>query len=169
MPDIVLQIAEAVDIEFVTRTQRLEAVSAFVGAASEQAVAEAIVDPNQAILIGMNASGESVAFAHLCDVKSPHRSIELRQLATAVPKKGFGGMLLRLVMAEAFQTYGANRLWLDVFPENTVARNLYRRCGFVEEGTLRDAYFWKGKFQSTIVMSLLAGEYDTAILRDARR
>jgi len=36
------------------------------------------------------------------------------------------------------------------------------RYGLIEEGILREAYFWNGEFRSTVVMSILASEFATS-------
>lgn len=66
-------------------------------------------------------------------------------------------------MADVFARHQPRRLWLDVFPDNTVARRLYEKLGFVEEGILRDAYLWNGEFRSTVVMSILASEHENRV------
>ena len=62
-------------------------------------------------------------------------------------------------MLLSFQELGAHRLWLDVKPHNERARALYRSEGFVEEGTLRDALYYNGRFESLVVMSILRPEW----------
>lgn len=159
MSNLTLKSAEHNDVGFILNIQRLDGVQDFVTATSEEAVLQGLADPAQAYFIGLNGSRDPVAFAQLCGLKSPHNSIELRQLAAAVANKGYGGALLRLVISESFETLGANRLWLDVFPDNTRARKVYRELGFVEEGILRDAYCWHGTYRSAMIMSMLASEY----------
>jgi len=46
-----------------------------------------------------------------------------------------------------------------VLADNEVARSLYRRLGFVEEGRLRGAAFKNGRFVDLVQMAMLADEY----------
>lgn len=46
-----------------------------------------------------------------------------------------------------------HRLELTVMAHNTVARNLYRDTGYVEEGTKRDSLFINGAYISEIMMA----------------
>ena len=62
------------------------------------------------------------------------------------------------MVADIFERHQPNRLWLDVFPDNERARRLYKKTGFVEEGLLRENYFWNGEFRSVVIMSILARE-----------
>ncbi|MDQ6726396.1 MAG: GNAT family N-acetyltransferase [Actinomycetota bacterium] len=54
---------------------------------------------------------------------------------------------------------GAHKLTLQVWPHNTVARRLYRRHGFVEEGVLRRHYRRRsGELWDAVVMGLVLDE-----------
>jgi diamine N-acetyltransferase len=114
-------------------------------------------DPRQRHLIA-EAAGRPVGFA-LLRLHPEDRAVELRRLAVTEKGRGYGRAALRLAMAEAFEEHGAHRLWLDVKPHNERDRSLYRSAGFVEEGTLRDALFHDGRFESLVVMSVLRPEW----------
>lgn len=58
------------------------------------------------------------------------REIELRRMVVAEPGRGIGRAALRLVKSLAFESWGASRLWLDVFDFNERARALYYSEGF---------------------------------------
>jgi len=147
------------DAGFIVKTQRHAEVAEFIGFCDEAEILASIADPEQAYLIALDDDRNAVGFAYLRQLGRPERSIELYRLAIADRNKGYGGAFLELLLAEAFGPLKANRLWLDVFPENARARTVYQRLGFVEEGTLRDVYIQDGKFRSTIIMSILAREY----------
>jgi RimJ/RimL family protein N-acetyltransferase len=59
----------------------------------------------------------------------------------------------------AFNTLKLHRIDLEVYDFNPRAQHVYKKLGFVEEGTLRDVLFWEGKFHSAIKMSLLEPDY----------
>ena len=147
------------DVSFIVGTQRHPDVAAFVGFADDEEISASIVDAEQAYLIALDDCQIPVEFAYLRQLGRPERSIELHRLAIANRNKGYGSEFLKLILVEAFGPLNANRLWLDVFPENAGARNIYQRLGFAEEGTLRAVYFQNGEFRSTIIMSILAREY----------
>jgi diamine N-acetyltransferase len=90
------------------------------------------------------------------------RAVELRRLAVTEKGRGHGRAALRAAMALAFEDPDTHRLWLDVKPQNERARALYRSEGFVEEGTLRDAHYYGGRFESLVVMSILRPEWTAA-------
>jgi len=147
------------DVSFIVGTQRQPDVAAFVGFADDEEISASIVEAEQAYLIALDDCQIPVGFAYLRQLGRPERSIELHRLAIGNRNKGYDSEFLKLILVEAFGPLNANRLWLDVFPENVRARNIYQRLGFAEEGTLREVYFQNGEFRSTIIMSILAREY----------
>jgi diamine N-acetyltransferase len=115
-------------------------------------------DPRQRHLIA-EAEGHAVGFA-LLRLHPEDRAVELRRIAVTEKGRGYGRATLELAIRVAFEEHGAHRLWLDVKPHNERARSLYRSAGFVEEGTLRDALYYGGRFESLIVMSILRDEWN---------
>ena len=94
----------------------------------------------------------------LSDIDADNRSGGFR-IALAGPEeygRGYGSEATRLVADFAFDVLGLHRLGLEVFDFNARAIAAYRRCGFVEEGRLRDALRWEDEWHDTIVMGLLA-------------
>ena len=64
----------------------------------------------------------------------------------------------RLLLRFAFSTLGLHRVFLQVNATNHPAVRLYRRLGFVEEGTLRGAVFAEGRFVDRLLFSMLEEE-----------
>ncbi len=109
------------DVSFIVGTQRQPDVAAFVGFADDEEISASIVDAEQAYLIALDDCQIPVGFAYLRQLGRPERSIELHRLAIANRNKGYGSEFLKLILVEAFGPLNANRLWLDVFPENARA------------------------------------------------
>jgi len=53
-----------------------------------------------------------------------------------------------------------NRVYLDVFEYNERALACYRKCGFREEGRLRQDLFKHGRYWDRIVMGILGEEFE---------
>jgi RimJ/RimL family protein N-acetyltransferase len=66
---------------------------------------------------------------------------------------------VRAVKRFAFEEHQAHRLWLDVKAFNARARHLYASEGFVEEGVLRECLRGESRFDSLVILSMLASEY----------
>ncbi len=73
--------------------------------------------------------------------------------------KGLAEEASRLLLRFAFGTLGLHRVFLQVNVTNQSAINLYRRLGFVEEGTLRAAVFADGRFVDRLLLSMLSHEF----------
>jgi len=72
--------------------------------------------------------------------------------------RGVGGDLVRAAI-DAARQLGAHKLALQVWPHNEVARRLYLRHGFVEEGVLRRHYPRRnGELWDSVIMGLVLDE-----------
>lgn len=74
--------------------------------------------------------------------------------------KGFGTDAIKLALEYGFDDLELNRIELTVDSENGRGRRCYEKCGFVEEGLLRQHRFVEGRFGDTVVMSVLRSEWE---------
>jgi len=98
-------------------------------------------------------------FVILRDIHSKDRNIELQRIAIAEPGRGLGSEVLRVVMDKVFREFGAHRLWLDTYSDNTRAQHVYRSAGFSQEGVLRECKKWGEEYRSLVLMSILESEF----------
>lgn len=73
--------------------------------------------------------------------------------------QGLGTDAVRLVLEFGFEDLELNRIDLTTDEDNVRGRRCYEKCGFVEEGVLRQHRFVEGRFGNTIVMSILREEW----------
>lgn len=71
--------------------------------------------------------------------------------------QGLGKRLLEATMAAA-RKLGLTRIDLAVFSGNDPALALYRRCGFQQEGCLRDAVLIDGVYRDIVLMAVIDHE-----------
>ena len=102
---------------------------------------------------------ESVGFLILIGCRSPHRSLELKRMVIQKKGIGLGRAALRVLKKIAFDDLGAHRLWLDVKLSNRRAQDFYPSEGFVLEGTLREAIRVPQGYESLLLLSMLAAEF----------
>jgi diamine N-acetyltransferase len=69
--------------------------------------------------------------------------------------KGYGKETTSLMVRYAFETLNLNRVQLHVAVENEAAVNVYKKCGFVVEGTLRQAMYHRNRYSDFYVMGIL--------------
>jgi RimJ/RimL family protein N-acetyltransferase len=73
--------------------------------------------------------------------------------------RGLGTEATRLIVGYGFEVLGLHRIELGVFAFNPRAQRAYEKAGFVVEGVQRDALKWDGEWVDSIVMSILAPEW----------
>ena len=62
--------------------------------------------------------------------------------------KGYGKEMLHLALQYAFQITGASAVQLNVFSENTLAKQLYEKIGFVERRIDKEVFPYKDELWS---------------------
>lgn len=71
-----------------------------------------------------------------------------------------GQKAIHLLLKYAFNRANLNKIELDVHSNNLRAINCYKKCGFIEEGRIREKIFRNGKFIDLFKMGILKREYD---------
>lgn len=75
-------------------------------------------------------------------------------------RKGYGTEAIQLMQDFAFNRMNLNKLELRVHIYNIKAYKCYLKCGFVEEGRIRQNFYINGKYTDTIYMGILKSEYE---------
>ena len=120
---------------------------------------ENITNPTYYYIIGEGDNNQQTGFVILRGLSSPNRSVELARIIVSTPGQGSGQGLLQAAAEVVFDEYGANRLWLNVFADNTRARKAYSAAGYRAEGILRQAVIMDGVYKDLVMMAILAEEY----------
>lgn len=74
--------------------------------------------------------------------------------------QGYGKEAIKLFQKFVFESLNLNRLELKVHDYNTRARKCYVKCGFEEEGRIRQCFYKFGKYTDHIIMGILKNEYE---------
>ena len=72
---------------------------------------------------------------------------------------GYGTVAIVTLLRFGFGEMNLNRVWLHVFEFNERAQACYRKCGFTEEGRLRQHYYGQGRYWDVVVMATLRQEF----------
>ncbi len=97
-------------------------------------------------------------FAIIGGLQTAHRAVEIVRIIVDGKRFGLGADLLDTVVRYAFVERRAHRIWSDTFADNIAVRRLAQHYGFTEEGTLRDALIFDGRYRSVVFMGLLEDE-----------
>lgn len=71
--------------------------------------------------------------------------------------KGYGSEAIRLIVEFAFTQLNLRRIYLQVHADNERAIHVYQKCGFVEEGRLREHVFRDGRYIDVVQMGYMKG------------
>lgn len=110
-----------------------------------------IISPDNTII------GETV----INEINSTHRHGNFRVaiFQKKYRNKGIGTWAIKQTCNFSFNTIQLHRLSLEVFSFNSRAQAAYIKCGFQQEGILREAIQLENKYEDIIIMSLLAHEW----------
>ncbi|KAI0035186.1 acyl-CoA N-acyltransferase [Vararia minispora EC-137] len=73
--------------------------------------------------------------------------------------KGYGTEIVAWVVQHGFRFLGLHRISLHTFESNERAQAVYKKVGFVQEGVIRRARFWDGKWEDVILMGIVEDEF----------
>lgn len=102
---------------------------------------------------------EPVGYIIIAGLENTNLSLEFVRITIGEKGRGYGKESFRLIKDWAFTKHNANRLWLDVKVNNMRAIHLYKKQGFVVEGTLRECLKNEKGFESLHIMSILKSEF----------
>jgi len=73
--------------------------------------------------------------------------------------QGNGTEAMSLMLRHGFETLNFERIYLHVHANNPRAIHSYEKCGFVQEGRLRNHHYLQGKYIDVIIMGILRNEW----------
>ena len=74
--------------------------------------------------------------------------------------KGYGTEAIKLMEHFAFNNLNLHKLELEVREFNGRAIHCYKKCGFKEEGRIRENFYADGKYTDTLFMGILKREFE---------
>ncbi|MDC8759928.1 GNAT family N-acetyltransferase [Janthinobacterium fluminis] len=88
------------------------------------------------------------------------REIGYRLFEPGLAGRGYVSEATRLLVNYLFMAHQYHRLELLMDPLNIGSERIAQKCGFTEEGTLRQAFFVNGAIRDTKMYSLLRPEWE---------
>jgi RimJ/RimL family protein N-acetyltransferase len=73
--------------------------------------------------------------------------------------KGIGTEAIKLILSYAFGRMNLHKVALEVHEFNDRAYKCYKKCGFVQEGVIRECLYRDGKYYNSIKMGILKSEF----------
>ena len=76
-------------------------------------------------------------------------------IGSAYQGKGYATEATRAIIRYGFDRIGFNKVQICVRPSNIKSKKVIEKCGFEYEGTLRDYFFFDGKYEGRMYYSIL--------------
>lgn len=102
-----------------------------------------------------------IGLISLVNIDSINRKAEMHLMIGDVDSrgKGYGKKAVDLMLNHGFNNMNLNKIYLSTLSTNNIAKRMYLSVGFKEEGIMREDSYKNGKYQDSIMMSILAKEY----------
>ncbi len=115
-------------------------------------------------IIAFKDSGDYIGQIDLISLDWKNRKTEIGIVIgnEANRGKGYGAEAIRLIQDFVFNRLNMHRLEIKVRAYNSRAHNCYLKCGFKEEGRLRDNFFINGQYHDSIFLAMLRPDYQAA-------
>ena len=130
-------------------------------AEEEQWFAQQLQSRDSEVFAIETTDGVHIGNTGLHDINWLHRNAEMGIVIGEKQYwgKGYGSDAARVLLRFAFDEMNLHRVQLTVYEDNVRAIRAYEKCGFRQEGRLRDAIFRKGRYYDMLLMSTLSDEF----------
>lgn len=119
-----------------------------------------IHDQSERRFIAETDTGERIGLVELVEITYIHRRAEFQiVIAPAYQGRGYGSIVTRQATDYAFRVLNLHKLYLVVATDNARAIDIYKRCGFQEEGHLRQEFFTDGVYKDALRMYQFQTDY----------
>lgn len=123
-----------------------------------------LLKPDDKILrcmISMKNDVKGIGTVVLSDIDYKNGTAEIHiKLGNQTRSKGYGTETVSLISSYAFNELRLNCVYAHINTYNEKSKKLFQKCGFKEDGILRDRIFKKGKYHSVYIYSLLKGDFN---------
>jgi RimJ/RimL family protein N-acetyltransferase len=116
-------------------------------------------DPTQRAFALETDGGRHVGNAGFRDIQPVQGKAELWIYIGEKSKQnaGLGTAAIEALVRFGFERMNLHRIWIRVFSYNERALKAFQRCGFAQEGLLRDDQYRDGRYHDTHVLAILRG------------
>lgn len=107
-------------------------------------------------------TGETVGHISLGSISRKNRAGRISRVLVgnnADRGKGICCSMVTAILKIAFEELNLHRVALGVYDFNEAAIGCYKKCGFTEEGKMRDVLLYKDEFWSLVEMGILEDEW----------
>lgn len=116
-----------------------------------------ILSDRKNVRFAVEYDGRFVGLVNLIEIDWKNRCAEtsIRLTNKAPKRKGVGTDALISLVDYAFNELNLHRLYATIIDNNEISKKLHQKCGYVFEGTQKDAIYKNGKYHDRILMALV--------------
>ena len=109
------------------------------------------------LAICLKDTNQYIGNAYLTDINYINRTANSHILIGEKDfwNKGYAKEALLDLLAFAFKERGLNRVSALVLEDNIASIRMHEKCGYIQEGVMRQSVFKNGKFKNQVIMSIL--------------
>lgn len=128
-----------------------------VSKAEQQQWIENITASTNTLRVMVDVESQTIGTAILSDVdyKNGTAQIHIKLCDSNCRHKGFGTDVIHTLVAYAFDELRLHCIYAQVNQHNIPSQKLFLKCGFQQEGILRERLFKKGEFIDVLMFSIL--------------
>ena len=109
-----------------------------------------------------NLSGDYIGIIRFNEIDERHGTFEIGlMLWRNYRNKGYGKAAMKIILEYAFNERRLNKCNTDCIDCNAASVYLMKSLGFKQEGNVREAIFFNGKFRNRLLFGLTANEYNS--------
>ena len=113
------------------------------------------------LAVCLKEDGKYIGNVYLTDIDYVNRSAVSHVLIgnKAYWGNGYAAEAYKLLLSYAFDELGLHRVCAQVLESNIGSLKMHIKCGYKEEGLLRDSVWKNGRFQNQVILSIKENEF----------
>lgn len=123
----------------------------------EKWIANSLNKNNEMNFVIQTNDNIAIGIISLVDIDYRNRKCEMGRVLIGNKDfrgKKFGEQAIQLLLEYAFNHLNIRKVYCEVLSNNNVAENLYKKCGFVEDGFFKNHIYKNGKYIDVIHMAI---------------
>lgn len=124
-----------------------------------------VVSDNTTIMFTIldNATSKIIGCCGLCYINWIQRNSDLSLYIgrndSYIDDEGFAEETCKILFDYGFNELGLHRIWTEIYETDILKYNLFMKIGMKQDATLRDNYYYNGKWINSRIMSMLSTEF----------